>query len=1188
MNVGNKDTVIKKQHLNLEDKSKISLDPPVLIKKFNESSKSKNISTSNVDDVRKKRDNLKNTLLLKQQFNAKNNSKHSNHISIDNFLDNNHSKNSTPSSNGSEPLSNKRHKKSDSEADTSNNKGKNYPFLFPDFQFVYEVLKNNPDLKEKVNEVVITGFESYLVETWVLERELTNTLSAYSGNPNSIIKCCQIYLPIQPNLWPCPDLKRYYKIMTKLGYLKHINGKGFIFVADIHNLNLNHYQITNLLLISNGGTIKEVWNNFTLNLNLRELQCAGRTSSMFQAPSSASMEKFYQIFKIPKKSLGAQLYDYYLNNTYDPNLPTTFLFSNKSTQKSPFLLIYTDVELLVYMVQTSLMFFNLLDKDCCDGLLCKKTQRALIKWQKTYGAVYFPQLNQSLKTSITFNRINTNLLTALLSLVLVSFFKLQTLDCIPLSNALYHQTDPFMDPSLMFKGIVQFQKKLESKKMKLDHSKTQFYENDEHYIEFLDFIIIDKLFALTDDTDQTEFTQLKRFIKSTVKDLNVTKNGIGKIVSNVGTSTALASLSSNSMITNSIDEFVLKIQNQKSMFKNSETLLATTAISSEKFSNKGLSDQQIANIKLQLHQEKLESKKNDRVDSIKQSEDSSVSGSTTPSNKASGKLYSLKDNLLSTTTSVDNSMSVSTSSANSLSKWKSHSKDTKEADLRKKTPLINHQKNSKVKFPGQISCLIGYMWVEISFPVQTYFSRSKNKEYDYAFYNDFVWYKYNEHFDIQLQVTFKKENTRLVNDIIMFRNEKRGNTPGVNKYSDDESIDDIVERFRIHQFYSSFNLEIENDLDEISKELYDYYNYKYVQKMEDMNGKIIETSNNNTNNDINQSQKNNKNGKMNPYSDLPVDDTLIDINSKAHKEIYQKVQEGILQAKLEDFVKKELHSPEFNNEINRRNSISDMKNLENNVEKPILIRSDSFSTVEDSVFEVNPIIHLNKMAYMIRRDVAKMDSMDIYTSNEIDDEVASILKELNENKIPQFEKNFELIKTTLFQQLQTNNTQIEKQKKQLDSTVSKYIYDTRLLERKFKNCIDTQESFEAKLESLKKKLILEAKGKGIQYLLQLFKDDAITVDDIKSAYNNNKLIANELDKIIIKLEDKNDPKSIITVLSSSKLRIFYKGVNQGVVVYVLKLLLRIFQYFFHSLKKLQASKYEEDEEQNDSEDIDDE
>lgn len=1155
------------------------LHPPLITETLEAAAVDKHLMAIKDEELHRKKSRLKSSFLLNIPSNVKTAGRVITNTSIEKSLDGNHSGHSRTSSKSSDNVSRKNNKvvpKSNPQINNSSGE-KLHPFLFPDFEFVYKLLKNNPSLKSKTAEVVITGFESYLVETWVLERELTSTLSAYSGNPNSVIKCCQIYLPMQPNLWSYSELKHYYKIMAKLGFLKYVNGKGFIFVADIHNLNLNHYQITNLLLIPNGVTIKEVWNNFSLNLNLRELQCAGRTSSMFHAPNAASVEKFYQIFRIPKKSLGLLVYDYYLHNSYDPNLQSTsFLYSNRPYQKSPFLPICTDVDLLIYMVQISLIFFNLLDKNCTDGLLCKKTQRALVKWQKTYGAVYFPQLNQSLKTSITFNRINTNLITALLSLVLVSFYKLKSLECIVFSNSTYQQKDPFMDPSLMFKGIVEFQKKLESKKMKLDDNNDKNDGNNGYYIEFLDFVIIDKLFELTDDTDQSEFTQVKRFIKSTVKDLNVAKNGIGKIVSNVGTNTSLASLSSNSMITNSIEAFVTNIQHHRSVFKNSETLLATSSItlSPDNAATRVLSDKQIIDSRVQqTHRQQdtaeiKHTKENDSTSSFFSISDKSKS-SVSKSVK-----NSVKDNSPS---SNENSISLNPSSPLSSNRSNSNKDEAGETDLRKKSFFVNHDKTIRMKFPGQISSMIGYIWLDVNFPIQTFFSRSKNREYDYGFYNAFVWYKYGENFDPHLQINFKKENNRLVDDITMLKNEKKNVKDDSNQVLDDENINEIVERFRIHQFYSSFNAQTENSLDEISKELYDYYNYKYVQNMDSMNNS----------NNINKGTKYKSNSKdkakyeTNALTDMPVDDNLIDINSKAHKQIYEKFQEGLLQTKLEDYVKKEIYDPEFYHELKRRNSFPDTKNSTDAYEKPILIRSDSFSTVEESIFHENSIIHLNKLAFMIKRDVYMLNSFNVYSLDEPDNEVFLVLNDLNEQKIPAFEKNLEIIKTNLYQQLQTNTTQIEKQKKQFDSTVSKYSYDTRLLERKFKNCIETQELFEVKLQSLQKKLLLEAKYKGIQYLIQLYCDDCITIDDIKGIYNNP-LVSRELDKVAIKLKDVTDPKSIVDAMNKSKLRIFYKSVNEGIIISTFKLLITIFQYFYYKIKKSSVKKeVEEEEEDND-------
>ncbi|KAL6949463.1 hypothetical protein ACO0OE_001552 [Hanseniaspora uvarum] len=1019
----------------------------------------------------------------------------------------------------------------------TNRSKKLYPFLFPDFEYVYKLFQSDGSLKERTNEITVTGFELYLVETWALEREKTCLLPAYTGNPNNLINCCQMFLPLEPSLWPNSNLRSYYKIMSKIGFLKYIVGKGYIFVVDIHDLNLNHYQITNLILIPNGTTIRDVWNNFVLNINLRELQCSGRTSSMFQIPSSSTMEKFFQLYKIPKKSLGSQVYDYYVDNDYDSNIPASSNYINKQINKY-FMKLYTDVELLVYMIQISLWFFDLFDVQDIDGLLCKNTQRALGKWQKTFGAVYFPHLNQTLKTSITYNRINSNLITALISLVMVIFFKLKKLNCFENLNIECNKKDPFINPFLLFHGISTFQDKLDVNSDNFKADKTGGIKNAAGYTKFLNFYVIDKLFELTDETDSADLNQFKKIIKTTVKDFSVSKKGIKKALNKIGSKNSVDNLASTAELTNSIEEFVEKIQLYKDDFKNSETLLATISINS--------------------------------------------SGS--------------KDSDFNQETFIETINVHEVEFENMISKDESVFQRIK--DFEKSHAGLDFYNSIRFKFPTNITSIIGYMWVELSSPIVGYFSKSKNKEYDYGFYNRFVWVDYNSSFDKQYRELYNTESKRLVEDIDTLKDngsketDKHKGKPDDNLYLRQKlkkslnetsklKTSEIVERFRIHQFYSSFTDNSENKLDEISKELYDYYNYKYVEHNEISNNILMSPKENNisgrtadgNNTELSLRENSNVSGIDDSEQKdthegelfmlhLPVDDKLIDKQSREHIKIYEKVQEEIVKTNLDVFLRKEIYNPSFEEELVRRNSVADVSFLtkkENS--KPVFIRSQSFSLVEDTVNEFRNNLTSRSIGKHINVALKEFDSAEARITSRKKHEVLEKINKMNQESVAECNKNFELMKTNLFQKLQSNTTQLEKQKKQLDSTVSKYSYDSRLLERKIENCTETQEAYEVKLDKMKARLLQDAKSKGLQYLVQLRQDKIISIEDIKESYNgnNNYLINKELANVLAKLGDSTDPREIVEVMRKSRLHIYCNGTNQSVIISnILRLFLRVY------------------------------
>lgn len=1015
-----------------------------------------------------------------------------------------------------------------------------YPFLFPDFEYVYKIFQSDESFKEKTNEVTVQGFELYLVETWALEREKTCLLPAYTGNPNNLVNCCQMFLPMEPSLWPSSYLRSYYQIMSKIGFLKYVMGKGYIFVADIHDLNLNHYQITNLILIPNGTTIRDVWNNFALNINLRELQCSGRSNSMFQMPSPSTIEKFYQLFKIPKKSLGSQVYDYYVDNDYDNNIPSSSNYSNRKINKY-FIKMSTDVELLVYMIQTSLWFFDLYDENDIDGLLCKNTQRALLRWQKSFGAVYFPHLNQTLKTSITYNRINSNLITALLSLVMVIFFKLRKLNYFDNLNFECKKKDPFINPWLLFYGINAFEERLKEKKIKNDDNaaKSNWNSNSPEQSKFLNFYIIDKLFELTDDADTADLNQVKKVIKTTFKDFSVSKKGVKKVINKMGSRKSVDDLAFTSELTNSIEDFVDKINTHKDYFRNSETLLASTSINSRGSKDCYFEPEAFLET-INLHEMEIENAFD-------------------------------KDDLY-------------------YSRGKEHSRQAVKVDFYRKI---------RFKLPKNISSILGYLWVEVSFPLNDYFKKSKNKEYDYGFYNRFVWFDYDACFDSQYKEIFVTEANRLVDDIELLKHS--GKKKGLDRR---DKIDDnlylrqkmkktlnetsklktaeIVERFRIHQFYSSFNDKSENKLDEISKELYDYYNYKYVEHNEishnvlmspkdkiyskekdEVNNTDLSLRQKSTSYMIDDTEDNDMSDNEISMFDLPVDGKLVDNRSRDHMKIYEKVQEEIIKTNLDVFLKKEIYNPEFEHELLRRATISNGEFMRiKSIDRPFLIRSQSFSLLEDSVADFGRNYTSASIGKHIKTSIEEFNEAEARISLRKKHDILEKIKMMNQELVAGCNRDFELLKTELFQRLQTNSTQVEKQKKQLDSSVSKYTYDSRLLKRKIENCIESQEIYEAKLGKLKEGLLQDAKSKGLQYLVQLCQDKIITLEDIKGVYNdnNNYLINKELAKVLLRLNDSTEPGEIVEALRRSRLHIYCNGTNQSVII---SNILRFFLNIYH-------------------------
>ncbi|SCU83063.1 LAME_0C03840g1_1 [Lachancea meyersii CBS 8951] len=333
-------------------------------------------------------------------------------------------------------------------------------FLFPDLRAIYSLkLHELPEIA--CTEVTLFGFEIYIVEQWALERKHSTIITSYTGNSQDIVRAVKFALPESQQYWP-RAFKEYYEELIQYSAPKWTED-GTLFVSTSSEipsaLNLLHVEC---------GDLRKIWDVFKVNIGLKRLQCGGRSALLLCEPSGASCEKFTQLYKVAAPATSSQEQEY-----------------SYST--------HAVVELIT-LVQISLVYFNLLDSRCKDGILCTSTENAIKDWWSIYGTLYLgcdrPRHEGPLGPTTV---------AGLISLVLTIFFKLTVVNCMPTK-------EPFDEGSFR-SGLYLFQKKY------------GLFKANVKTLSVLDPILISKLFEVTPKASNTDIFKIKKVVKSTVQDI---------------------------------------------------------------------------------------------------------------------------------------------------------------------------------------------------------------------------------------------------------------------------------------------------------------------------------------------------------------------------------------------------------------------------------------------------------------------------------------------------------------------------------------------------------------------------------------------------------------------------------------------------------------------------------------------
>ncbi|KAH3666678.1 hypothetical protein WICMUC_005495 [Wickerhamomyces mucosus] len=219
-------------------------------------------------------------------------------------------------------------------------------YLFPECAALKTICSSN--CNHTARPLAIKGYEIYIVEQWACSRKLSTVITAFTGDSEHQIQVVQVQLPNDRDKWS-EQFKHLFKEFEDYGAKPKETDEGILFVTNLSSFPSN----LNLLLVPNGNAV-EVWDYFKVSVNLRRLNCAGRSALILSVPSDASEDKFRQIYKTHPK-----------------------------------IDIMYAVKELVTLVQISLVNFKLLDPFFVDGLLCDKTEKNIQIWWGLFGSVYY-------------------------------------------------------------------------------------------------------------------------------------------------------------------------------------------------------------------------------------------------------------------------------------------------------------------------------------------------------------------------------------------------------------------------------------------------------------------------------------------------------------------------------------------------------------------------------------------------------------------------------------------------------------------------------------------------------------------------------------------------------------------------------------------------------------------------------
>ncbi|KAK6198076.1 uncharacterized protein RJT21DRAFT_54304 [Scheffersomyces amazonensis] len=320
-----------------------------------------------------------------------------------------------------------------------------------------------------IEETKVGGFDLYLVEQWVNDRKIGTIVSSFTGNLDSKIPVIRFtILKKQSKFYPIRFQEYLNELMLNHSKIKRMDDNGSsinipdtsTLTSSISDFPVNEVSfVTDISLLPShlnliplpSGFTQSMFDDFSINSNLKKLRCTGRSLSLMTSKiSDANDDKFRHMYKI-----------------FNGNIPIKFAIRE-----------------FINVIQICLFYYDLLDAKYCDGLLCNRTEEAIKNWWNVVGLPHFNTKPNFSKRGI----LPSATAAAILSLTLSVKLRLQLVGGCDVPKDLF-------DFENFMLSIGQFQRQYRlDKKRKLDPetlhrifsvttSKYNIEKNRNHYFE---------------------------------------------------------------------------------------------------------------------------------------------------------------------------------------------------------------------------------------------------------------------------------------------------------------------------------------------------------------------------------------------------------------------------------------------------------------------------------------------------------------------------------------------------------------------------------------------------------------------------------------------------------------------------------------------------------------------------------
>ncbi|KAL2797186.1 hypothetical protein BJX66DRAFT_114156 [Aspergillus keveii] len=206
-------------------------------------------------------------------------------------------------------------------------------------------LEEDPSTVVLHRRLALEGYEIYIVEQWACSRiHPTFIITTYTGDTSHKVVVGVLGVPTNETAWS-PRLRLYFNAVKRCQLREKETPLGTVMVTDLNSFPSG----LTVIPVPNGDVLRHR-EDFIVNENLKRLGCAGRAGLKLQAPSTATVAKFYQLYR--------------------------------TSERIP---LYSAVMELVKQCQIALMMFGNLAPEYVDGLLCDVTEAAVGDWWTDIG-----------------------------------------------------------------------------------------------------------------------------------------------------------------------------------------------------------------------------------------------------------------------------------------------------------------------------------------------------------------------------------------------------------------------------------------------------------------------------------------------------------------------------------------------------------------------------------------------------------------------------------------------------------------------------------------------------------------------------------------------------------------------------------------------------------------------------------